>query len=561
MNKEPLTIIPHRRAKLWQCKSNSQVDILDDTALYINHYVLDETAAFIWQHCDGQNNARDIAHILEKECGDSAPPFKQVLADVLGALEKLRERNVLTWRSAETCDVLFGCPPFSSSYSQEALKAPEFLAPPLGLAYLAAYLRKHDFSVAIKDMHVEGLPPEGIVATCRALTPKVIGLTATTPTYPNALRTARFIKAWNPDSVVVLGGVHATSMPAESLADGPFDYIVLGEGEATMLELCQHLLHGSPASVEDVDGLAYLDAAGDMVRTPPRMPIQDLDALPFPARDLLELNRYVKKGALCSSRGCPNNCNFCACHLIFGRRYRTPSVGRVLDELEHLLNVYGIDEIDFNDDTFNWDADRVFAICDGIKERGLKLRWSCFCRAAQMTPEIASAIKKAGCDAVQFGVESGSAKILEHIGKRTTPRQVEDAVRASAQAGISAIVCGIMVGHPQDTVETVRETIEFAEHLLSIGATRIMMSLLTPYPGTDIHRQAKELGIHILSHDWEQYILSRVVIETDNLPRETLRELYVDGLIRFLDYEKTMEGYWKPGAEGRTDLKVVPAKP
>lgn len=554
-------IFPSRLSDLWRKRPGGIIDVMGDVSLYLDRFELDEVSSFIWQHCDGQTSAWDITQSLVKEIEDDPPPFEVILADVMEAMHDLRERKLLTWQTARGCDVLFVAPPYPTTYDDQALQKPEFRSPPLGLAYLAAYLREHGLSVAIQDMQIELLPPEGIVATCRAQTPKVVGITATTPTYYNALSTARFIKAWNPETVIVLGGVHAAAMTAESLADGPFDYIVLGEGEATMLELSQHLLHGSPASVRDVTGVAFLDEAGEMVLTPPRVPIQDLDALPFPARDLLQLHRYVKNGAICSSRGCPNNCNFCACHLIFGRHYRTPSVDRVLDEIEQLVNVYGINEIDFNDDTFNWNAQRVFDICDGIIQRDLKLRWSCFCRAAQMTPEIALAIKRAGCDAVQFGVESGSAKILEHIGKRTTPRQVEDAVKASADAGISAIVCGIMVGHPQDTVETVHETIDFAAHLLDIGATRIMLSLLTPYPGTDIHLQAEDLGIHILSHDWEQYILSRVVVETDNLPKETLRELFVDGLIRFLEHEKAMEKYWQAGRERRADLKVITAKP
>jgi len=462
------------------------------------------------------------------------------------ALQGLRERNVIGWREQDPCDVLFVSPPFPTTYDQAALEAPEFLSPPLGLAYLAAYVRENGFSVAIKDLHIEGVPPETIVGTCRALTPKVIGITATTPTYPNALRTARFIKAWEPDTTIVLGGVHATGMPGECLNDGPFDFVVLGEGEETMLELCRHLFNGTPAGHQEIAGLAFLGSNGDLILTPPRVPIQDLDDLPFPARDLLSMDRYVKKGAICTSRGCPNNCSFCACHLIFGHRYRTPSVGRVLDELEHLQKEYGIHEVDFNDDTFNWDHQRVFDICQGIKERGLKLRWSCFCRAAEMTPEIAFAIQGAGCGAVQYGVESGSPKILKDIGKRVSLQQVEGAVTAAADAGIEAIVCGIMLGHPKDTEETVTDTIEFADHLLNIGATRIMLSLLTPYPGTQVYRQLDKLGIRLLTDDWEQYILSRVVVETKYLTKEKLRELYVRGLIRFLTYEKTREGFWKP---------------
>lgn len=557
MREDAKRIIPFRLTDLWLNRHDGQADVLGDSALYLNHYLLNEAASFIWDRCDGRTSAWEIAADLCKECGDSAPPFDQVLSDVLQAIDDLRRKNVLDWRDKDPCDVLLVSPPFPSTYDQDALQAPEFLSPPLGLAYLASSLRQGGFSVSIRDLHVEGLAPESIVSTCRTLTPKMVGLTATTPTYPNALRVARFVRAWNPETMIVLGGVHATGMPRECLADGPFDYIVLGEGETTMLELCRSLISGSTTEPKNIAGLAFRDSVGGVVITAPRMPIEDLDALPFPARDLLSLDRYVKKGALCTSRGCPNNCNFCACHMIFGHRYRVPTVNRVLEEIEHLHYDYDMEEFDFNDDTFNWDPQRVLSICGGIGDRGLKLRWSCFCRAAQMKPEIAFALQKAGCGAVQFGVESGSPKILKEIGKRTSLRQIEDAVKASATAGIEAIVCGIMVGHPDDTVETVRETIDFAEHLLTIGATRIMLSLLTPYPGTQIYEQVEKLGIRILTRDWEQYILSRVVIETKNLSKEELRELYVAGLIRFLAYEKTREGYWKPVVRRNTPADVA----
>jgi len=538
-------IIPVRLTDLWLARPDGEMDVLGDSALYVNHYRLDEPAAFIWERCNGQNNAWEIARALAKECESSAPAFEEVLSDVLSALDGFRERQLVGWRPEESCDVLFVFPPFPTTYRQEAIKAPEFLAPPLGLAYLAAFLRQAGFSVAIKDLQVEALKPEDVVAACRSLAPRVVGITATTPTYPNALRTARHVKAWNPETRVVLGGVHATGMPEECLADGPFDYIVMGEGEVTMLELCQHLIHGE-GRAEEIPGLAFLDSDKGLILTPPRQPIADLDSLPFPARDLLDMQRYAKKGAICGSRGCPHNCIFCACHVIFGHRYRTPSVGRIIEELEHLRDVYGIDEIDFNDDTLNWNAGRLFSLCRQIQEHGLKIRWACFSRASEMTPEMALAMAKAGCDAVQFGVESGSPDILQQIGKKTTLSQIEKAVKAASKAGIQAVVCGIMIGHPHDTIQTVRQTIDFADHLLKIGATRIMLSLLTPYPGTQIYRQADKIGLRILTTDWEQYILSRVVLETENLSKDVLRELYTEGLIRFLLYERTMEGFWKP---------------
>jgi anaerobic magnesium-protoporphyrin IX monomethyl ester cyclase len=527
-------IFPKRLTDLWMTRGNGQADVLGDSDLYLNHYQLDETGAFIWGLCNGTRSVLDLAKALTEECGSSAPPLDVVISDTWELLQDLKAKRLLDWQKPSHCDVLLLSPPFPTTYHHNALKAPEFLTPPIGLAYLAAYLREHGYKVIIQDLHISAGGPERIIPICKALQPRLIGITATTPTYPNALRASRYIKAWNQDVPLVLGGVHATGLPETCLQESPFDYIALGEGEATLLALCQHILDQDQSGGQGIEGLAWRNEFGKVVINRPRPPIQNLDALPFPARDLLEIDKYVKKGAICTSRGCPNGCSFCACHLVFGMRYRTPSISRIAEELEMLSSTYGVTEIDFNDDTFNWQPSRVFDLCKTIEDRHLNLRWSCFCRAAEMTPEMARVMKRAGCGAVQFGVESGSPQILDSIGKRITLRQVEIAVEACAKAGIEAIVCGIMLGHPQDTPETIGHTLDFAEYLLGKGATRIMLSLLTPYPGTQVYRQAQSYGMKILTTDWEQYIFSRLVVETKNLPKEVLRRLYVEGLLRFL---------------------------
>ena len=278
---------------------------MGDSTVYLNHYLLNEVASFIWDHCDGQTSAWEIAADLAKECVDSAPPFDRVLRDVLETMEDLRKKRVLAWRDKEPCDVLLVSPPFPSIYDQDALHAPEFLSPPMGLAYLASYLRENGFSVSIRDLHVEGLGPESIVSTCRTLTPKVVGLTATTPTYPNALHTARFIKAWNPKATIILGGVHATGMPRECLADGPFDYVVLGEGEATFLELCKSLINGSKAKVENVPGMAFREPEKGMVITAPPGGDTGFGHAPFSGPGLAFLRPLCKERGAVHIAGMP----------------------------------------------------------------------------------------------------------------------------------------------------------------------------------------------------------------------------------------------------------------
>ena len=204
-----------------------------------------------------------------------------------------------------------------------------------------------------------------------------------------------------------------------------------------------------------------------------------------------------------------------------------------------MAKVYGCRHFDFHDDTFNLYPRRVEELCATLQIRNANYHWGCFCRAAQFSPALASAMVNAGCNVIQFGVESGSETVLRSSRKRTSKSQIEAAVRAAASAGIKQVVCGFIIGHATDTPSTIRETIDFGLHLRDLGATRLTLSLLTPYPGTEVYNKRDEFGIHILTNDWEQYTFSRVVIETSRLHREELRQLYVNGLNRFLTQQDT----------------------
>ncbi len=237
-------IFPFRQTDLWTNHDNKDMDILSDVGIYLNHYQFNETAAFVWRLCDKKNSAFDIAERIFSACEPDAPPMEEVTRDVIEILEDLKEKNLINWARTDRCDVLLVAPPFPLTYDIVAARVPEYSAPPIGLAYIASYLSQEGISSDIIDLHVTGSNPDDIVGICRDKEPKIIGLTANTPTFPNALRTALHIKAWNPDIPIILGGVHATGMPFDILQDGPFDYIVLGEGEVTMLELCEYLLNG-----------------------------------------------------------------------------------------------------------------------------------------------------------------------------------------------------------------------------------------------------------------------------------------------------------------------------
>jgi radical SAM superfamily enzyme YgiQ (UPF0313 family) len=554
---ETSRIFPQRCNELWaQSTRPGYLEILTDAHLLLGRYVVNETAGLVWQFCDGQHSVEDIVSAIAGECDGSAPPSEIIRRDVIACLKEFRREGLVTWRDKEPVDVLLVIPPCPSTYAPYVSQVPENSTPPLGLAYIAAVLRQHGYRVAIEDLHIKSGKPEDIISVCRRLEPQIVGITAATPSYPNAERVARFVKAWRSETVTVIGGAQATGLPEEAVCSGAFDFAAVGEGEFTMLDLAGALLHGSgdPKQVPGLafrvpkgrgrssipvlaqrPGLPFLRADSEIVYSAARPRIRNLDQLPRPARDLLDLDAYFQKGAIISTRGCPIDCIFCSCSAIVGRTYRVHSIGYVLDEVEELIRTYGIRHFDFHDDTFNLDNKRVFELCEEVEKRGLDFEWGCFCRAAQLTPELAQAMVRAGCQVIQFGVESGNEAILQAIKKQTSLRQIEKAVQAASAAGVEQIVCGLMVGHAQDTRETVQQTIDFGLHLRRFGATRVTLAVLTPYPGTEVFKRADELGIRLLHTDWEHYMHSRVVMETRNLDRHTLRELYVGGLVQLLE--------------------------
>ncbi|MEO5361038.1 MAG: B12-binding domain-containing radical SAM protein [Nitrospirota bacterium] len=482
---------------------------------------------------DGKNSIRDITLSILSECEGKMPAYQSIRNDVIAFLDELKHKGLVGWEDGNSLDVLLVMPPFPSVYAIKSVKTPEYSAPPLGLCYLASVLRQHNFKVAIIDMHQNTNLPEDIIHECREKRPKIIGITATTPTYPNAVLIARLVKAFDSKIVTVIGGAHATCLPDECMNSGAFDYVCVGEGEYTLLELAGSLIRKTIDSLK-IPGLVTLNSNGDLQFTGIREKVSDLDSIPYPARDLLDLDSYYQKGSIISSRGCPFNCNYCACAVISGRTYRTHTVNYVLNEIQDVSAKYGYNYFDFHDDCFNLDKERVFEFCAEIKNRQMNIEWGCFCRAAQFTPEMAKSMARAGCKIIQFGVESGNQAVLTKIKKSTTLKQIEDAVIAAKEAAIEHIVCGFIIGHPEDTEDTVTDTINFGLRLSELGATRLTLSLLTPYPGTEVYLNMKQYGITLLQDDWEKYTFSRVVMETNNLPKDRLRELYSMGIGLFL---------------------------
>ena len=474
-------IRPRRSSELWLSEPPDGVLVLSDARLTLDQFHLNGVGSLIWRLCDGCYTVENIVAEISAACEGSAPDKAALDREVRQFLNSIHAQGLISWVGARDMDVLLVVPPAPSGYAKEAVRTPEYSSPPLGICYLAAVLRQHGFRVAIADLHQGQNQPEDIVARCREGNPKIVGITASTPSYPNALRVARFIKAWNPDVVTVLGGPHATGAADSCAQESSLDYVCVGEGEQSFLQLVQALLNGKD-DPKGVLGFAYR-SGGQVVKTEMPCRLADLDTLPLPARELLDLDTYYQKGAIISSRGCPIGCNFCSCAAIVGNTYRVHSVGQVLDEMQMLKERYGLRFFDFHDDTFNLHRDRVFDFCRQMRERSLDVEWGCFCRAAQMTPEMAKMMADVGCRVIQFGVEAGSDESLRKIHKQTLVQQIEDGVRWAKEAGIQQVVCGFIIGHAHDTETDVRTTIALGLRLAKLGATRLTPQPANPIPG------------------------------------------------------------------------------
>lgn len=376
----------------------------------------------------------------------------------------------------------------------------EHYAPPLGISYIAAFLRESGVNVKIVDPNFLHSREEYWKSIDRAK-PDILGISTLTPYADEMHALANHIKNNNTETCVIVGGPHATVMPQETISNKNIDFLVMGEGEITFLELVNALDTGN--DTKQINGLVYREN-GSIKITGPRAPIPDLDTLPFPARDLLPMDRYLQYSnavKLCfppittvvASRGCPYNCSFCQPTLrkIFGSRVRYRSPKNVVDEVEYLISKYKLNGIGFTDDTFTANKRWLFEFCGELRERGVDISWYANSRVDTIDSEKLRIMKQAGCKSLEFGVESGSPQILNTLNKKITVEQTIRAFTLCKQNGVMT-AANIMVGSPGETWESIGDTISL---IRKIEPEFMMVSITQPLPGTNLFEYALEEGL------------------------------------------------------------------
>lgn len=381
--------------------------------------------------------------------------------------------------------IVFVVPSIKSPYSV----CPE---PPLGLAYLAASLLKYknDLQIEIIDGFI--INQDKYLDRISNIKADIVGVSTTMSQLNQSLMIPHMVK--EKDTEFIIGGPGVANLPSSRLYESGYSVICYGEGERTVIELVHALENKLP--FENINGISYLNG-GMEIKTPARVPIKKLDELPFPARDLLDMEKYistweknmgVRVASIISSRGCPFSCRFCD-KTTFGSQIRFMSPSRMVEEMIILYDKYGAELVYFEEDLFTLNRKRVFEFCR-LMERELPGKmWGAHSRVDTIDEEMLERMKHAGCTDLTFGVESGSQKILDTLRKGFSVEQIENSLRLVKKVGIKAGLF-LIIGVPGET----QEDIEMTKRIIAISEpSYIDVSPLTPIPGTEIYEMTKHL--------------------------------------------------------------------
>jgi len=361
--------------------------------------------------------------------------------------------------------------------------------PPLGLLYVAGALREAGHELRVLD----GDPTRrDLTSSVVDFRPELIGLSFLTMTFDRARDLAAELKRRLPEALLLGGGAHATVDPEGTLADTVLDAVAVGEGERTAVELAAALASGAP--LERVAGV--VTRAG---RGPERETVEDLDSLPFPARDLLGHAPYLRPpglirgwassgiASMLASRGCPFRCSYCGSHRQLGRDVRIRSVDDVLAELDLLVQRDGIRGMYWVDDVFTHDRAWTLAFCEALARRPYRLRWGCQSRVSAVDEQLLRAMRRAGCVQIDFGVESGSKEVLRSMHKGIEPMQVEEAFSLTRRLGLRT-GASFILGSPGESEQDIEATAALADR---IRPDWTVFFYSTPYPGTDLWKKER----------------------------------------------------------------------
>lgn len=383
--------------------------------------------------------------------------------------------------------------------------------PLLALMFIASFLEKKGIKTEIVDPHSsekvygqkKAIITDQILKEIDELNPPIVGISCYTPEFSDVVELAKKIKEKRRRTRIVVGGVHPTLCPKDFFfKDSPVDFAVIGEGEITLYELVSAILKGK-RNFGDIKGIAYY-GRNRYLQTEARPLIHNLDEMPFPAFEKVDMNYYTLSNPyavrglflfsfyILVGRGCPSQCTFCVSTelrkvLAPGKSLRCRSAKNVVDEIEFLKARYLIDAFYFIDDNFTLRRDLVSDICDELIKRRLNLIWGCSARINTLNEELLQRMKEAGCVQVDLGVESGSEAVLKRLKKGITVTQIREVFKACHKVGIRTFA-NILINVPDETEEEIDDTLKLLDQ---IKPSVTSFNIFIPYLGTEIYRDQK----------------------------------------------------------------------
>lgn len=408
------------------------------------------------------------------------------------------------------------------------LRTSYIMSIPFGITYLAAVLRENNHEVKLFDVYPDDNIHEIAEELEKSFLPDLIGFSVMTTNFNKAKNFASLLKKKFPCAKFCAGGIHPTVRPKETIEKMCLDFVVIGEGEKVLAKICNdfknnQILHSVKGVAFKKGDKFYINEGLDIV--------ENLDTLPFPARELLPVSRYLippgyirsrflnRVLSVYTSRGCPARCTFCNSSSIFHRSVRRRSVGNVIEEIKHLVKRYHIDGLYFHDETFTVNPEWVRNICNELKL--FNLRWGCQTRVNLVNNELLDIMKDAGCLQIDFGIESASGRVLKSIKKAQTPEQIKKALDLTRKHGIKSFA-SFMVGLPGETEEDLIENINF---LKKTKPDFTYFNLFTPFPGTEAAEVAikdGKISEDYFLRDYDMLLETKPLVNLSAMSTETV---------------------------------------
>jgi len=407
------------------------------------------------------------------------------------------------------------------------------LWPPISLATAASMVEEQGHDPRVLDCAAQEIRwPDLLNGIQKERYPLVVWSTAT-PSIRSDLALANEIKGIDPHIKTAVFGTHVTALAEACLKETEgLDFIVRNEPEESLAALVQSIENGVP--LRDIAGISYKDSDGRVVHNRKRPFIRDLDTLPIPAWHLLDLERYRlplrgdKFLMLSPIRGCPYSCSFCTAQTYYGKKLRKKSVPKVIEEIDHALRNFGINQFFIWADTFTADRNYVSEFCHAIRDKDLEIGWTCNSRVDTVDQTLLEAMAEAGCWMISFGIESGNQTVLDQAKKKITVTQCRAAVQMARAAGIK-VAGHFVLGLPGESEETLKETLRFA---LTLDIDMAQFYCAVPFPGSPLFEVASGQG-WIEGRTFDEFRQDNAVMNFPGLSPATVNDYRKRAFSRF----------------------------